>query len=349
MRLLFVLLSSLAVAVAFADRNGDAPEKVPLFEDDEIVKVTLTAPFDEIQNSGTSEEELPGKLVYVDDSGNEVTLEIKIRGRGKFRRERMSCDIPPLRLNFRKSNETLFANVDKIKLVTHCENRSSVFEQAVYKEYLAYRIFNILTDWSFRVRLLEVRYVEATKGKEIAYAPAFLIEDDKQLARRIGMELVDAKSTSIKSLDGKHTNLGSLFQYFIGNTDFSPIKGPPGESCCHNYVLFRNDNTRIAVPYDFDVTGLVNPPYAKPNPRLGIKSVKQRRYRGRCVNNDYVADNLELFRSRKAAIFELLDNLQGLHKSERRSAKHFIDEFYDVIDSEKRLNFRIIEACLGGR
>ena len=145
MRLLFVLLSSLAVAVAFADRNGDAPEKVPLFEDDEIVKVTLTAPFDEIQNSGTSEEELPGKLVYVDDSGNEVTLEIKIRGRGKFRRERMSCDIPPLRLNFRKSNETLFANVDKIKLVTHCENRSSVFEQAVYKEYLAYRIFNILT------------------------------------------------------------------------------------------------------------------------------------------------------------------------------------------------------------
>lgn len=347
MKPLFVMVLTMTAVAALADKSGETSSHVPLFADDETVRVTIVAPFRDIKNSESDEEELPGQLIYLDDSGEEISLDIKIRARGKFRRERASCDMPPLRLNFRKSNKTLFAKSDKIKLVTHCRNRSGIFEQVVYKEYLAYRILNVLTDWSFRVRLVQVRYVEATNGKEIVEAPGFLIEDDKQLGKRIGMKRDDLPLTTVIALDGEYTNLGSLYQLLVGNTDFSPIKGPPGEDCCHNYLLYKNDSISISVPYDFDITGLVNPPYAKPNPRLGLRTVRHRLYRGRCINNRHLATNLQLFRNRKQEIFDLVNSVEGLSNSERKKATRYINDFYEIIESEKRVDKEIIKACLG--
>jgi hypothetical protein len=153
MKPLHLLLLLMIPSAAFADGKDDAPAGVPLFEGDEILTVTITAPFEEIIDTRSLEEELPGTFVYRDSaSGEDVSLDIKIRARGKFRRQKENCAFPPLRLNFRKSNTTLFANSDKLKLVTHCRSRSNSYEQTVYKEYLAYRILNVLTDWSFRAR-----------------------------------------------------------------------------------------------------------------------------------------------------------------------------------------------------
>ena len=349
MKPLHLLLLLTLSSAAFADDKNDAPADVPLFEDDEIVTVTITAPFEEIMKTRSLEEELPATFVYQDTlSGKDISLDIKIRARGKFRRQKENCAFPPLRVNFRKSNTTLFANSDKLKLVTHCRNRSNAYEQTVYKEYLAYRILNVLTDWSFRARLLQVRYIEASNGEEIASAPAFLIEDDEQLAERIGMKRDEAESTSIESLDAAHTNLASVYQYLIGNTDFSPIKGPPGESCCHNYVLMRNDGTQISVPYDFDNTGFANPPHARPNPRFGLANVKQRMYRGRCVNNDQLETTFQLFRDNKEEIYSLVNNLQGLSNRERKKTIRYMDGFYKIINSERQVNYRFVKACLGG-
>ena len=234
-----------------------------------------------------------------------------------------------------------------MKLVTHCRNRSNAYEQTVYKEYLAYRFLNVLTDWSFRARLMRVRYVEVEDGEEIAVAPAFLVEDDEQLAERIGMKRDEAESTSVEALDPAYTNLSSVYQYLIGNTDFSPIKGPPGEPCCHNYVLMRNDGTQISIPYDFDNTGLANPPHARPNPRFGLANVKQRLYRGRCVNNDRLETTFQLFRDRKDKIYALVNDLDGLSNSERKKTIRYIDAFYKIINSERQVNYRFRKACLG--
>ncbi len=349
MKPLLPLLVTLAFSSVAADDKDDAVASVPLFTDDAIVDVVIRAPFREIIASRSLEEELPGQLVYRDAaSGDEVVLDIKVRARGKFRRQKENCTFPPLRLNFRRSNETLFANVDKVKLVTHCRDRSNAYLQSLYKEYLAYRIFNLLTDWSFRARLLQVRYIESSDGEEVTSAPAFLIEDEDQLATRIGMSHDDSKATSVDALDGAHTNLGSVYQYLIGNTDFSPIKGPPGEACCHNYVLMKNDSVQISVPYDFDVTGLASPPHAHPNPRFSISSVKQRLYRGRCANNDHLDATLQLFRDRKQEILDLVNNLQGLSGSEKKKTTRYIESFYKVIDSERKVNRKLVKACLGG-
>lgn len=346
MKPLYCLLLSTISMAALAD---DGPPGVPLFEDDAVVTVTITAPFEEIMKTRSLEDELPGTFVYRDaTSGEDVSLDIKIRARGKFRRQKENCAFPPLRINFRKSNTTLFANSDKLKLVTHCRNRSNAYEQTVYKEYLAYRMFNVLTDWSFRARLLQVRYVEVTDGEEIANAPAFFIEDDKQLAKRIGMKRDKSESTSVEALDAAHTNLSSVYQYLIGNTDFSPIKGPPGEPCCHNYVLMRNDGSQISIPYDFDNSGLANPPHARPNPRFGLASVKQRLYRGRCTNNALLDSTFQLFRDKQEEMYGLVNDLEGLGNSDRKKTIRYMNDFYKIIDSERQVNYRFRDACLGG-
>ena len=344
--LLLLLLLAITTSAA-ADDSRDAEGAVPLFSDDTIVNATITAPFQEILRTRSLEDELPGTLVYRDaESGEDVTLEIKIRARGKFRRQKENCGFPPLRLNFRKSNDTLFAGSDKLKLVTHCRNRSNAYEQTVYKEYLAYRFLNILTGWSFRARMMQIRYVDVADGEEIANSPAFLIEDDAQLARRIGMKRDKSETTTVSALDAAHTNLTSVYQYLIGNTDFSPVKGPPGQACCHNYVLFKGDDRLISVPYDFDVSGLANPPHAKPNPRFGLANVKQRLYRGRCANNGQLEETFQLFRDQKQAIYDLVNNQQGLSKKERKRTVGYIDDFYKIIDSKRQVNYRFLKACL---
>ena len=294
------------------------------------------------------DEEKQGTFVYTDlESGEEVSLDIGIRTRGRFRRQKEICAFAPLRLNFRKTKGTLLAKSDKLKLVTHCRNGSGKYEQAVLKEYIAYRILNAMTDWSFRVRLLKVKYVESTTNKEITETYAFLIESDDQVAKRIGMKVDDSERTTIDAIDPAHTNLVSLFQYLVGNTDFSPIKGAPGEPCCHNYVLMGNDSISISVPYDFDITGIVSPPHAVPNPRFGLASVRQRLYRGRCANNSHLESTFQAYRDKQQDLLDLVNNQEGLSKSERKRTLRYIDDFYKVINSQRQINYRIIKACLG--
>jgi hypothetical protein len=161
------------------------------------------------------------------------------------------------------------------------------------------------------------------------------------------MKVDESESTTVEALDAQHTNLVSVFQYLIGNTDFSPIKGAPGDSCCHNFVLLKNDDTQISVPYDFDVTGIVAPPHAVPNPRFRLASVKQRMYRGRCANNEHLEATFQLFRDERQAIEGLVNDQPALSKRERKRTLNYIDDFYKIIDSERQVNYRFLKACLG--
>jgi hypothetical protein len=346
MRLSYVLL--LVATASFANEEEDFGNVAPLFTDHSIIDVTITAPFKEIMETRSLEDELPATLAYRDaTSGEDVTLEIKIRSRGKFRRKKEVCNFTPLRLNFRQTKGTLFAKSDKMKLVPHCRSGISRYESLVPREYIAYRILNTLTDWSFRVRPLQARYVESTTGKEIASAFAFLIEEDGQLAKRIGMKVDESETTTIPALDSVHTNIVSVHQYLIGNTDFSPINGVPGEPCCHNFILLSNDATQISVPYDFDVTGIVGAPYAMPNERFGLTSVKQRLYRGRCWNDQHLDTTLQLFRDKQAEIYDLVNNQQGMTGRDKKSVIRYINEFYKTLDSDRKIKRQFRDSCLG--
>ena len=345
--LLFCLLL-FAWGIAHAEDGSSAGEVAPLFADDEIVDVTIQAPIAEIMKTRSVEEEMPGTFTYRDaESGEEVALDIGIRTRGRFRRDPKTCPFAPLRLNFRKTKGTLLAKSDKMKLVTHCRTGSNRYEQALLKEYIAYRILNTMTDWSFRVRLLRIRYVESDGSEDPIDTYGILIEHRDQLAKRIGMEVDDAESTTVAALDGAHTNIVSLFQFLIGNTDFSPIKGVPGERCCHNHELLRNGDTQISVPYDFDISGIVSPPHARPNPRFNLKNVKERLYRGRCANNEHLETSLAMYRDRRDEIYGLIADLQPMSNSEKTKTTRYVEDFYKVIDTPRLLKRDIVKDCLG--
>jgi hypothetical protein len=345
-----LLICALLVAwsVAQADEEDGSGKVAPLFASDKIVEVTIRAPIAKIMEVRSLEDEMPGTFTYRDaESGEPVTLDIGIRTRGRFRHDQRTCPFAPLRLNFKKTKGTMLAKSDKMKLVTHCRTDSERYEQSVLKEYIAYRILNTMTDWSFRVRLLRVRYEDSDGASEIVTSYAFLIEHRDQLSKRIGMELDDSESTSIAALDSVHTNLVSLFQFMIGNTDFSPIKGMPGERCCHNHVLLKNDNTQISVPYDFDTSGIVAPPHARPNPRFKLASVKERLYRGRCANNEHLESTMQAFRDRRDALYGLIANLDPMSDYEKKKTTRYLDEFYKVINTPRLAKRDIVKDCLG--
>jgi hypothetical protein len=259
------------------------------------------------------------------------------------------CPFAPIRLNFDKlqTKGTLFRKQDKMKLVTHCRNSSNRYEQLVLKEYLVYRIMNALSDYSFRVRLLRITYVDSdTPGKQqVSYG--FLIEHRDRLAKRLDLGHIGVKSTTVTALLSEYTNLVSMFQYFVANTDFSHVAGEPNDDCCHNSELFaRRGEAYYAVPYDFDMAGMTDAPYATPNPKLRIRTVRQRLYRGHCVNNAHLPASLQVFQDNKDAFFILVQNLPDLSGSSKASMFSLMQSFYKLIENPKAVEKKLVRKCV---
>jgi len=327
--------------------DGAAPD--PLFAADDALELRIEAPLDTLLDERPEEEYLPGRLAWQDASGADVSVYVGVRTRGNSRRNRDVCRFPPVRLNVRKGevDGTLFDGQDKLKMVTHCRTGSNRHEQSALREFLVYRMLNELTPLGFRVRLLRVTWVDTERDGKSFTAPGFLIESDERFAKRVGEPVVDVPRTRVSALDPDYTNLVSLFQYFIGNTDFSPIVGPPGENCCHNSQLFGDPSSRLfSVPYDFDQSGMVNAPYAAPNPRFRLASVQSRLYRGRCVNNDRLDASIRTFVEHRDALYALVDSVAELGARARSDMTRFMDRFYEEIGDAEARTRHLVEECL---
>lgn len=339
----------IAFALLFAAPIATAGEPDPLFQDHTRVELTITAPMKPLLDKRPDEDYLPGTLSYTEADGSTVEFEIGIRTRGNYRRQPRVCPFPPLRLNIKKSEAktSLFHKQDKLKLVVHCRDNSERYEQNVIKEYLAYRILNALTDTSYRVRLARVAYIDSEQRDKNRVHYAFFIEHNDRLAKRLDLPEISTARIKVADLAGPYSDLTSLFQFMIGNTDFSPIAGAEGEDCCHNTTLFGHEGEPIyAIPYDFDMSGLVDAPYAEPNPRFRIKRVTQRLYRGRCAYIDNLPASLQQFQENRDTIYGLIDRQPELQDSTRKKMRKFVDRFYDVIDNPKKVQREIASKCI---
>ncbi len=340
-------LAIVSLFLAAAADSKDIKDYDPLFQGHETLEAEVEGPFQFLARERPDEEEADGKFRFTDADGAVVEFDVLLRARGNWRRNPDICRFPPMRFNFKKSqtDDTLFDKQDKIKVVTHCQHNSR-YQQAVVSEYLAYRIFNVLTEYSFRVRLVQLKYVY-TDRDETRQSYAVFIEHKDRLGKRIDGEPVEIERTEVESLYPADLNLASVFQYFLGNTDFSPIATAPDEDCCHNQALFTSEEGPYrTIPFDFDQTGLVNADHAAPNPRFGLRTVKQRLYRGRCVNNDVLPETLQLFRDKRAEIVAIVENQAELTSATRRNMLRFIELFYDVIDNPKKVESRLVRKCL---
>jgi hypothetical protein len=193
---------------------------------------------------------------------------------------------------------------------------------------------------------LRIKYIY-TDSKDETESFGMLIEHKARIGKRIDAKPLAIEKTTVAEIRPKDLNLASIFQYFLGNTDFSPVATAPDEDCCHNQALMASEGKlHYTIPFDFDQAGLVGAPYAAPNPRFRLKSVRQRLYRGRCVNNDYLPTTLQLFRAHRNDLETLVREQQELSSATRRKMLSFMDDFYDTIDSPKRTERNIVRRCI---
>lgn len=340
--------SAVLFLIVSAASAQEARSPDPLFQDTQILDVRIVAPLTTLLYERPDDEELPARLQYTDKAGQAVEFDIKIRTRGRFRRQKDVCAFPPMRLNFKASQTkgTLFHKQNKVKLVTHCQTNTK-YEQVILREYTAYRILNVMTDTSFQVRLLRILYVDSEGKKRDNVSYGFIIEHRKRLAKRLEKSYLEITSTKVSSLDPEYTNLVSMYHYLIGNTDFSPVLGIKGEACCHNHVLFANEGEPVwSVPYDFDQAGLVDAPHAGPNKRFKLHNVKQRLYRGRCVHNELLDNTIADYNARREEIIAVVGEVEDATNRSVKTMANYVDKFYGTINSERRVRGEFIKKCI---
>ena len=277
---ILVFLSGILVKPAFSQiRNADTTYAVrdtqnvniKLFESDEIIEISLKFDLTNYRRSRSDKEYFDAVLNYYTSSKDSITKNIKVRARGIVRRE--ICDFPPLMLNLKMKDSVggEFAGIDKLKLVPVCK---AGFEDYVLREYLVYKLYNVLTDISFRVRLLRIKYINTFKNSKPLVQYGFVLEPIKLFEKRTRSNELKTPKVTQRSIKPEIMDRFAIFNYMIGNTDWSVPIG-------HNALIFSQafssrPDLGIIVPFDFDYSGFVNANYAVPFESLPINSVRDR-------------------------------------------------------------------------
>ena len=341
--LTLLLFGALTASQAFPEAartsTGD-----PLFASSELMKIRIEGPLRALSRDKAEEgERRPGTLTYTDAEGLPATLEVDLQPRGQSRRDRENCTFPPLWVHFKKKavKDTLFDKQNKVKMVTYCRSPKS-FQDYIVKEYLVYRIFNVLSDASFRVRLLEVEFQETESNAKPLVRYGFFIEHKKRLAKRIDLKVQEpAERIPSDTLDPTQAAIAELFQYMVSNTDFSFIAPPENDTCCHNAVLFGEDDADplkyLPIPYDFDRTGLVDPPNGLPAAELGQRSFRDRVYRGFCRSPEHLESAIAQTVERRAEIEQLIRDEETLSKRAKDRALKYLESYYLVVSDPRRM------------
>jgi len=291
---------------------------------EEAVSVTIEVEIDSLLAGRKTNAYQDGFFTYTDVTGQEHTLDVKTRVRGRFRRTR--CGFPPLKLNFDKDQLRAvgLSEHDKMKLVTHCVDARFTGNVNVLKEYLAYKLYNQLTEESYRVQLVEVTYVEAGTKKVYVKRYGFLIEPTSQVEERLQVvECEDCHNLVSDSFNLVSENRQALFQYLIGNEDWST------RSIRNVKLMQRRENQEtLIIPYDFDFSGFVQTEYAIPRLELGVKKVQDRFFLGYATKHHILEENILLFQTRRSEVINVLEEFDYLSKASRKVLVQYVEDFY---------------------
>ena len=314
------------------DQTESLLEEKRLFEQIDLLPVKMKYSRKVLKKETNDSTFMDSELVYKMKNGDWKTLSLKIRARGNFRRK--SCYFTPLKLKIKKkeAKETIFKGQKKMKMVLPCLNETSK-DDNVIKEYLIYKMYEVVSPYSFRTRLLDIEYEDIkTRKSQLHQLKGILIEDDETVAKRLDGKI--AKRTfSPKGYDDLVAIRLALFQYMIGNTDYSVTN-------LHNTKIVFVDKKFIPVPYDFDMAGFVNTSYSVVSQtrkqKLPIDEVTERYYMG--YQRDY-----KLFEQVRQEFIAHKQNLVAIinaHKSyfennkNYTTAKNYIEDFFRILANE---------------
>ena len=311
-----------------------------LFDSDEIVDVTLRFDITHFRRTKFKSEYQDAVMTYYIGDRDTVTRNIRIRSRGEFRRE--YCDFPPIRLNLRKKEppDDEFGGMDKIKMVTHCKAGGSDY---VLREYLVYKLYSVLTDVSFKVRLLRMHYINTRNPNRPIIEYAFLIEPDELLAERTKSLEVASPRLSQKFMKPDVMDRVAIFNYMIGNYDWSVPR-------MHNLVVLSQPKSKephlgLLVPYDFDYSGIVNTDYSIPPETLPIKSVRERLYLGICREEEVFRQALNEFNEKQDELIKVIAEFPYLRERSKRDMISYLRSFFNDFDKRGTIVYKLLNQC----
>lgn len=315
-----------------------------LFTSDELIYLELRADFNSIQEDRWKEdEEKGGEPVYHEailrygSEENPVEVPVRVKARGNFRRNPKYCSFPPLLFNFKKEDtkNTIFEGQDKPKLVAPCQN-----EPEVIKEYIVYKMYNLLTDWSFKVRLAKILYYNTAKDKKLMERYSFFIEEDDKVAKRNDAKVV-RKHHYPFDLNPDYEAMVSMFQFMIGNPDWYYTTGQNMDA------MYPKDTTLLPIPvgYDFDYSEFVNADYTKPAGVPDEYLAEKRIFKGMCLTDEKLEEVIDLYNSMRPKFEDLIDGNEYLPKYGKKECRNYLEEFYDIINTEELLNSQVLDTC----
>jgi hypothetical protein len=307
-------------------------ENLALFGSDELLEVTLKFDLTGFMRKTKSEDSFDGEMNIYNGANDSVNRKIVVKHRGFFRYD--NCSFPPVEINLKKA---LYASGDsgrikKLKLVNHCQP-GNAYDEYILREYLVYKMFNIITDTSFRVRLLRVTYIDTRKNRKPIIQYGFFVEPKNVLAERINAIALNSMNLNQKYIVPVVIDRIAIFSYMIAHWDWSV----PGQ---HNMLLLKSlkintSDLGLAVPFDFDLTGVVNAEYAVPSEALGLKTIRERRFLGICLGREEFQTRLKEFAAKKETIYKTVTDFPYLSQKSKNDITAFLDQFFDQLEKPK--------------
>jgi hypothetical protein len=314
---------------------------IDLFAIDEPMKISLFMDMKKYKREEFEGDYMNVDFLYEVSDTLHIRKKVRIKPRGVFRRN--YCSMAPFWLNIRKAdvaNEHL-QDVKRMKVVTRCRDAKS-YDELVLREYLAYKIYNILSPVSFRVRLIRMRYVDTGKNNKVTEGWAFLIEPEGLLAERMDALAVKRDDLAMSLMKPEDMDRVALFMYLIGNTDYSvsgrhnlKILGMPG---------FGSEGY-TPVPYDFDIAGIVDAYYANPREGLGLTSVRVRYFQGPCRSDEAFMEAIEHINQYREEILTLVSEFEYLDSKNKKKVLKYLEDYFALAANGQRLINDLKRTC----
>jgi hypothetical protein len=312
-----------------------------LFQDDGVLDVTLASDFGALNRERTPNN---GKRFDAVLNADGADIPVKIASRGHLRLSSRTCDFVPIKIDLPvdRLTGTVFEGQTSLKLGTHCRDETN-FDQFVIREYLAYKLAHLVTPLSLRARLARATYVDGRSKRRISTRYALFLEHENDVARRLGGREVRTTQMVFREFDQDALTTTMLVEYMLGNIDYSIWS-------LHNVLVFQDKRRRFfPVAYDFDLSGMVRPPYAAPDPRLPMRSVTDRLYRGPCRSVDEFNAVAEPFRARKADMLAAIESTAELDRVHRNEMRTYLEAFFDRIATPQSLKKTFVDGCPANR
>lgn len=323
----------------FPDLSGQQQSLLEHIRQDTVIDVYLSVDWKGVVKTKSDKSYLPGNVLVKPGNQDSIALPVKVKARGNMRFN--ICQIPPLKLKFKKSDLSRYnlASFNEMDVVHPCKN-GELYEQFILREYLAYKLWALLSPYAFEVQLIRLHYIDPDGSENQESSYAFLTENTEELVARLDGRQNRTTIISSNAVE-KETDLTmALFQFMIGNTDWN-IQNR------HNleFVILPGHSLLVPIPYDFDYAGMVGTPYAVHHESLQLSSVYSRYYQGKCVPQEEVEAALQVFREQKREILAIPFSIHGMDEKSSAQAHQYLGDFFEIIENEKKLNNLIIRHC----